>query len=229
MFRCFAVVLLLMAQSIPDVPPVGVAPDVWASYKSIPTSNTQRKHFDAIIVLGVPTNPDGTIVPEAQARMEEGIHEYKAGVAEHIIPTGGAAHNHFFEAHAMKQFAVSQGVPADAVIEEDQAKDTIQNIWFSHQIMEAHGWHSAEVVSSPSHVPRAALILAHYPDLQWRTHPSQWPKSYDQDHISNVFAGEARMCWRLIHGDIKRDDLPGSLPAVVPNSLQPPAASPQHQ
>lgn len=199
-----------MAQAIPDAPPAGVTPEVWANYKSIPTSNTSRKHFDAIIVLGAPTNPDGTIAPEVQARMEEGIREYKAGVGDHIIPSGGAAHNQFFEAHAMKEFAVSQGVPADAVIEEDQAKDTIQNIWFSHKIMEEHGWHSVEVVSSPSHVPRAAIILSHYKDLQWRTQPSEWPKIYDEAHISGVFAREANMCWKLMHDPIKRSDLPGT-------------------
>lgn len=208
MVRCFAFLLLALAQALPDLPPAGVTPEVWANYKAIPSSNSGRKHFDAIIVLGAPTQADGSIAPEVQARMEEGIREYKAGVAEHIIPTGGAAHNQFFEAHAMKEFAVSQGVPADAVIEEDQAKDTIQNIWFSHKIMEAHGWHSAEVVSSPSHVPRAAWILSHYPDLQWRTQPSQWPATYDNAHISGVFAREATMCWQLTHTEVKRDDLP---------------------
>lgn len=211
MVRIFAFLVLALMQAVPDAPPAGIATDVWASYKSIPTSNSDRTHFDAIIVLGAPTKPDGTIAPEPQARMEEAVREYKAGVASHIIPTGGAAHNQYFEAHAMKQFAIAQGVPADAVIEEDEAKDTIQNIWFSHKIMEAHGWHSAEVVSSPSHVQRAALILAHYNDLQWRTHPSQWPSSYDQTHIGGIFAHEATLCWKLMHDGFPPSDyLPGS-------------------
>ena len=209
-FKFLAIALLALAQAIPDAPPADVAADVWANYKAIPTSNSATTHFDAIIVLGMPTKPDGTIAPETQARMEEGIHEYRAGVASHIIPTGGAAHNQYFEAHAMKEFAVSQGVPADAVLEEDEAKDTIQNIWFAHKIMEAHGWHSAEVVSSPSHLPRTALILEHYKDLQWRTQPSLWPPSYDQARIDGLFAHEAAMCWRLTHEGFKQnDDLPG--------------------
>ena len=79
-----------------------------------------------------------------------------------MIVTGGAAHNQFYEADCMRRMAIEQGVPADAVVEEKQAQDTIQNIWFSKQIMDAHGWRSAEVVSSPSHLPRTALILEHY-------------------------------------------------------------------
>ena len=76
-----------------------------------------------------------------------------AGVAQHMIVTGGAAHNQFYEADCMRRTAIEAGVPPDAVVEERQAQDTIQNIWFSKQIMDAHGWRSAEVVSSPSHLP----------------------------------------------------------------------------
>jgi uncharacterized SAM-binding protein YcdF (DUF218 family) len=209
MLKLIAVLSFLLFQAVPAPP--GVTEDIWTNYKSIPTSNTDAKHFDAIIVLGVPTEPDGSIAPEAQARMTEGIREYKAGVASHLIPTGGQAHNEYFEAHAMKEFAVSQGVPADAVIEEGQAKDTIQNIWFSYKIMQAHNWHSAEVVSSPSHLPRTALILQHYKDLKWRTHPSLWPESFDQAHIDKLFTGESKGCWTLTHDGFRPNDfLPGS-------------------
>jgi hypothetical protein len=37
--------------------------------------------------------------------------------------------------------------------------------------MKVHGWHTTEVFSSPYHLPRTALILRHYPQLQWETHP----------------------------------------------------------
>jgi len=32
-------------------------------YRSIPTQNTALTHYDAIIVLGTPANPDGTPSP----------------------------------------------------------------------------------------------------------------------------------------------------------------------
>ena len=35
--------------------------------------------------------------------------------------------------------------------------------------MESNGWHSAEVVSSANHLPRAGLIFSQLP-LEWRTH-----------------------------------------------------------
>src|SRR5277367_1473844 len=147
------------------------------SYRSIPSANAGMTHVDTIIVLGTPANPDGTPSPEQRERTLEGVREYKAGVAPHLILTGGPAHNQFVEAHVMAVLAIAQGVPPDAVIEEDNAQNTVQNIFYSQRIMAQHNWSSAEVVSSPSHLPRTALILEHYP-LNWRTHPAPWPSEY---------------------------------------------------
>jgi uncharacterized SAM-binding protein YcdF (DUF218 family) len=138
-------------------------------YRDIPNHNTDLTHFDTLIVLGNPAEADGTPSPEQRERTLEGVQEYKAGVAPHLIFTGGAAHNRFVEADVMKTLAVAQGVPVSDITVEDQAQNTIQNIYYSAQIMEAHHWKSAEIISSPSHLPRASLILAHYP-FAWRTH-----------------------------------------------------------
>ena len=154
---------------------------VWVVDRTLPLSNTNATHFDTLIVLGYPAFPDGTPRPEQRERVLEGVREYRAGVAPRIIMTGGAAHNHLVEAHVMAALAEAQGVPANAVIEEGQAHDTIQNAYYSVQIMEAHGWHSAEVVSSPSHLRRASLIFAHFP-ITWRMHAAPWPPEYGFFH-----------------------------------------------
>ena len=165
-------------------------------YRSIPASNTNLKHFDAIIVLGTPANPDGTPSPEQRERALEGVREFKAGVAPHLIFTGGPAHNQFVEAHTMATFALAQGVPPEAIVEETQAQNTVQNIFYSQRIMAAHGWTSAEVVSSPSHLPRAALILKHY-SMLWSTHPAPWPPEYTFWQRAAHYSVEAEYCLRL--------------------------------
>jgi uncharacterized SAM-binding protein YcdF (DUF218 family) len=187
---------------------------VLANYEAIPTANTTLTHFDTLIVLGTPCLTNGTSSPEQRQRVLEGVREFRAGVAAHIIVTGGAAHNSFVEADCMKHLALKEGVPGDAVIEEKQAQDTIQNIWFSKQIMDEHGWRSAEVISSPSHLPRAALILEHYKGkdaFAWKTHPSQWPEEYTSQQITQHYAGEMKGCWRLTHQGFPHNRwLPGS-------------------
>jgi len=182
-----------------------------ANYHAIPLSNTDSKHFDAIIVLGTPTQDDGTPSPEQRERVEEGVREFKAGVAQELIMTGGAAHNSFVEGESMKKLAGSEGVPAENVIVEGKAQDTIQNIYYSDQVLETHHWHTVEVVSSPSHLPRAALILAHWKGLNWTTHAAKWPPEYSQEKIEVTFTREATYCWTLTHDGFKRSDfLPGT-------------------
>ncbi len=132
-------------------------------YRSIPLGNTTQAKFDTIIVLGCPANPDGGPSPVQRERVSEGVRQYRAGVAPRLILTGGAAHNRYVEAEVMASIAKAQGVPSAALLEEDQARNTIGNAYYSVQMMKAHGWRSAEVVSSESHLPRASLIFAHFP------------------------------------------------------------------
>jgi uncharacterized SAM-binding protein YcdF (DUF218 family) len=144
---------------------------LWAmiARRFAPTSNTTRDHFDAIVVLGSPADSDGNPTPEELARVTESVREYDRGIAPRLIFTGGAAHNHFVESDVMAAAAAAQGIPPSAIFVETRAKDTIENACFSERLMKAHGWRSAEVVSSASHLPRAGMIFGHT-SLEWRTH-----------------------------------------------------------
>jgi len=116
-------------------------------------SNTQQQQFDVILVLGNPASADGSIAAIARSRVLEAIEQYRAGVAPRLLMTGGAVQNKFVEAQV------------------------IQNAYYSYKIMQAHGWNSALVVSSPSHLRRASLIFSHYP-FAWRVHGAPWPPDY---------------------------------------------------
>ncbi|HEX4019999.1 MAG TPA: YdcF family protein [Acidobacteriaceae bacterium] len=166
-------------------------------YFLAPQENAKLGKVDTLIVLGCPTRLDGSPTPEQRERVMEGVREFKQGVSSHIIMTGTAAHNRFVEAHAMAMLAEAQGVPASAIVEEGQAHDTIQNIYYSDKIMEAQGWHTTEVISSPYHLPRAALILHHYPQLQWKMQAAQWPPEYGLRRKLRLDWGEARGCLRI--------------------------------
>jgi uncharacterized SAM-binding protein YcdF (DUF218 family) len=145
----------------------------WATIarRLAPTSNCALTRFDAIIVLGTPADSDGNPKPEMLAHITEAVHEYERGAAPRLILTGGAAHNRFVEARVMARTAEAEGIPESAIFLEPQAMDTIQNACYSVRIMKAHGWRSAEVISSQDHLPRAALIFSSLP-MQWSTHPA---------------------------------------------------------
>jgi uncharacterized SAM-binding protein YcdF (DUF218 family) len=134
-----------------------------------PTSNTALTHFDAIIVLGAPADTDGNPSPIQLARVTEAVHEYERGVAPRLIVSGGIDADRPVEAVVMARTAEAQGIPASAIFQEGKARNTIQNGCYSVGIMQSHGWHSAEVVSSANHLPRAGLIFSQLP-VEWRTH-----------------------------------------------------------
>jgi len=132
-----------------------------------PLSNTDLTRFDSIIVLGAPADSDGNPTPVMLARVTEAVREYERGVAPRLILTGAAAHNRFVEARVMARVAHAQGIPESAIYVDPDAQDTIQNACYSARIMKAHGWRTAEVVSSASHLPRAAMIFSRMP-MEWR-------------------------------------------------------------
>jgi len=143
----------------------------WAAIERAlaPTGNTTQDHFDVLIVLGSPADGDGNPTPVELERVTEAAHEYERGVAPRMIFSGGAEANRFVEARVMARTAEAQGIPEAAIEEEPEARNMIENACDSLRIMRRHGWESAEVVSSASHLPRAGLILSRLP-LAWRVH-----------------------------------------------------------
>jgi uncharacterized SAM-binding protein YcdF (DUF218 family) len=69
----------------------------------------------------------------------------------------------------MARSAEAQGIPESAIFLEPRALDTVQNVCYAMRIMKAHGWRSAEIVSSAAHLPRAGMIFNRM-TLEWRAH-----------------------------------------------------------
>jgi uncharacterized SAM-binding protein YcdF (DUF218 family) len=169
---------------------------LFVTYETVPTRNTKLAHFDVILVLGSPALLNGQPSPEERDRVTEAVKEFKAGRAEHMIFSGGPTENQFTEGGVMASVAEAQGVPIDDITVEGEAQNTIQNVYFSNRIMQQKGWRSVEVVSSPSHLPRAGLILEHY-NFQWKEHASHWPPEYGWRRIGTIYAGEIVETWVL--------------------------------
>jgi uncharacterized SAM-binding protein YcdF (DUF218 family) len=154
----------------------------WAALERVlaPEGNTTQDHFDTLIVLGSPVDADGDPSPIEQARVTEAVYEYERGVAPRIIFTGGAVKNRFVEAHVMARTAEAQGIPASAVYADGLSRNTVESTCNALGIMRRHGWESAEVISSPSHLPRVGLMLSRLP-LKWRVHAAPALEPADAD------------------------------------------------
>lgn len=144
------------------------------SYLTVPLRNTAGDQVDALLVLGSPTEIDGTLTAAQRWRVDEAVREYRAGRAGHVLFTGGPTSHGFVEADTMARYGLMQGIPASALFEERTAMTTIENVRRSQAILDAHGWRRVEVISSAEHLPRAALLLRHT-DLLWQLHAAPTP------------------------------------------------------
>lgn len=168
----------------------GCATTAWAFIARVtaPDGNTSQSRFDAIIVLGGGVDSDGNLKPGSLARTTEAVREYERGIAPRLIFSGGLDYGTFDEAVVMARAAQAQGVPQSAILLERKASDTIQNACFTTRMMKQHGWTSAEIVTSPSHLPRAGIIFSKTP-IAWRMHaapPMEQPSSWDVSESPSI-------------------------------------------
>lgn len=151
---------------------------------------------DVIILLGCdPYGPQGGPSLCLSSRSRHAANLYYKGLAGHIIATGGDTESGPTEASVMLQVLASQGVPEPAVVLEEQAQNTIQNMIYSKAIMERNGWDTAILVTEPYHIKRSTLIardagLNVYPSPAvdsplWRN-PDQRPFRVLRDTLSLV-------------------------------------------
>ena len=111
---------------------------------------------DVIIVLGCPSNEDGT-PSECQTRRAD-LAVSLGRYGKRFITSGAAVHNAFVEAEALRDLLIARGVPTADITLEAQATHTDENLYYSSLIMSARGWQSAIVVSDdPGHLIYSAL------------------------------------------------------------------------
>jgi len=113
---------------------------------------------DCILVFAGGVGESGRAGQGYQERVKSAVELYKQGFANNIIFSSGDMHI-FKEPQVMKALAISLGIPEDAIILEDQARSTYQNVKFSNDILLSRGWNRILLVSSPYHMKRTSLVF----------------------------------------------------------------------
>ena len=111
---------------------------------------------DAIVVFAGGVGESGQAGGGYQERVKAAVDLYRAGYATHIVMSSGFRFV-FHEAEVMKELATANGVPADAIVLEQAAANTHENVLFTDRILRQHGWRKILLVSSPYHMRRALL------------------------------------------------------------------------
>lgn len=118
---------------------------------------------DAIVVFAGGVGESGKAGGGYQERVKHAVDLYRGGYSSRLIFSSGFVFA-FKEAEVMKMLAISLGVPGDAVILEEDAGSTYENVAFVKEILERRGWRRILLVSSPFHMRRSLLTF-------WRVAP----------------------------------------------------------
>lgn len=136
--------------------------------------DTQPVVSDTIIILGAKLigNTPSMIL---RLRLDEGIKLYNAGYASTIIVSGAQGKDEqISEAAGMKNYLISQGIPAENILLDDKSFNTYQNLANSQAIMQEQSFKTAIIVSNSSHM-RRSLVLAHNLGIQASGSPAPMP------------------------------------------------------
>jgi uncharacterized SAM-binding protein YcdF (DUF218 family) len=119
-----------------------------------------RRPADAIVVMGA-AQYDGRPSPVFEARLAHAVDLYKAGVAPRLVVTGGKAQgDRTTEAAAARAYALARGVPADAILDEDGSRTTLESIRAVRGVLRDHGLATAVFVSDRPHMLRVLRMAA---------------------------------------------------------------------
>ncbi|HET7471791.1 MAG TPA: YdcF family protein [Candidatus Limnocylindrales bacterium] len=131
----------------------------WMTYRIWDTGNRDdRRPADAIVVLGA-AQYNGRPSTILRSRVEHAIDLYEAGLAKWFVVTGGKADGDLTtEAATARDLALKRGVPASAILVEDQGRTTLTSLRRVADLLHDNGLQTALFVSDRTHMLRVLKI-----------------------------------------------------------------------
>ena len=147
--------------------------------------NTTAFNEDCALVLGSGIRGE-KILPTLQFRLDKCLDYIQHNPEALIIVSGGKGRNETIsESEAMKRYLISKGVDPNRIIEENQSKNTRQNMQFSKALLDTRfpsGNYSVVCITSDYHAYRASklskkadLTVSHYSaKTAWYLYPAAY-------------------------------------------------------
>jgi uncharacterized SAM-binding protein YcdF (DUF218 family) len=139
---------------------------VFANSWDIPPAQLSGKKYSCGILLGGFTSyddKDNGYFNTASDRFIQAVKLYKEGIIEHILISGGNGNlmaGKFREGEWAKGQLLSLGIPATAILVENNSRSTLENAEFSKKVLDSANLQPPYVlVTSAFHMRRAAWIF----------------------------------------------------------------------
>src|SRR5262245_16408617 len=118
----------------------------------------QARPADAIVVLGT-AQFNGWPGPVFQARLDHALELWRQGYAPLLVVTGGKmSGDEFTEAEAAQAYLTQAGVPPEAIVAENEARDTWESMQSVAALLQARGLQEVILVSDGFHLFRSKLM-----------------------------------------------------------------------
>ncbi len=153
---------------------------------------------DVIVVLGAGVNRDGRAGPALTRRSTLGAELYHAGMAPIVVCTGAQPVGRpTTEARACRDVLLRLGVPADAILLEENSRSTEENAIYTQQLAQQHAWDSIIVVTDSFHAVRSAWLFgARFSKMQLATVAPQ--ESQPAAYLFSLLRETAALQWQVV-------------------------------
>lgn len=145
---------------------------------------------DVIVVFAGGVGESGRPGVAGQERIAKAIELFKLGIAPRMIISSGFVLA-LKEAQVMKATAVDNGVPENAILLEERAANTYENVTLTYRMLQDEKWHRVALVSSPYHMRRAMLTWKKVaPEIE--VHPTPPSSSFFYAHTRGASLEQIR-------------------------------------
>jgi len=117
-----------------------------AQFSTVKAQNVEPV-YDAVIIPGFPYEPGEKMNAIYRMRLAWAYELYNTGRTKHIILSGGAVHSPFVEAEIFALYLMEAGIPAEALILERNAEHSMENVFYSMEIAQRHGFEKVAVAT----------------------------------------------------------------------------------
>lgn len=145
-------------------------------------STVPRDDYDAALVLGCGVYNNEYPSPLLRERLDAAVELFHEGVVNKLIMSGDHGQDNYNEVAVMKQYAIEEGVPSEAIFMDHAGFSTYESVFRARDIFMAD---SVLIVSQEYHVYRA-LYVAEALDLE------AYAVSADKTRLSGQTARDLR-------------------------------------
>ncbi|UPT67850.1 MAG: YdcF family protein [Sphingobacteriales bacterium JAD_PAG50586_3] len=119
-----------------------------------------NKHENSVaVIFGNKVNEDGTLSPRLKARLDKGVELYKQGLTGYIIVSGGLGKEGFYEGDKMRDYLLTQAIPADVIIVDNKGDNTLATVKNTIAICKQRNFPFAIAVSQYYHITRIKTMF----------------------------------------------------------------------